>query len=136
MASRSVQPLPGPLRALAATVVLAFVAALPGAARADCPGAGATCPYYASAAVGQRAEGVLRFPQAVAIGPDGSVYVADQGSHMVQVFGPAGAFRREVGMAGSKPGQLGAVGAIAVAGDGSLLVADGSNRIDRFDGNG
>src|SRR5918911_364338 len=29
-------------------------------------------------------------------------------------------------------GALGAVGALAVAGDGSLLVADGSNRIDRF----
>jgi sugar lactone lactonase YvrE len=136
MASRSVQPLPRPRRALAATVVLAFVAALPGAARADCPGGGATCPYYVSSAVGQRAEGILRFPQAVAIGPDGSVYVADQGSHVVQVFGPDGAFRREVGIAGSKPGQLGAVGAIAVAGDGSLFVADGSNRIDRFDGNG
>jgi tripartite motif-containing protein 71 len=136
MASRSVQPLPRPLRALVAAVGLALVAALPAAARADCPGGGATCPYVTSSAVGQRAEGVLRFPQALAIGPDGSIYVADQGSHVVQVFGPDGAFRREVGLAGSKPGQLSAVGAIAVAGDGSLLVADGSNRIDRFDGGG
>jgi sugar lactone lactonase YvrE len=136
MAFRPVQPLPRPLRALAAVLALAVVAALPAAARADCPGGGASCPYTAATQVGQRAEGVLRFPQALAIGPDGSVYVADQGSHVVQVFGPDGAFRREVGIAGSKPGQLGAVGAIAVAGDGSLLVADGSNRIDRFDANG
>ena len=50
----------------------------------------------------------MRFPQALAIGPDGSVYVADQGSHVVQVFGPDGVFRREVGIAGSKPGQLSA----------------------------
>ena len=136
MAFRSVRPLPRPLRALAAALVLACLAALPGAARADCPGASGACPYYAASAVGQRAEGVLRFPQALAIGPDGSVYVADQGSHVVQVFGPDGVFRREVGIAGTRPGQLGAVGAIAVAGDGSLLVADGSNRIDRFDASG
>ena len=78
----------------------------------------------------------MRFPQALAIGPDGSVYVADQGSHVVQVFGPDGVFRREFGIAGTKPGQLSGVGAIAVAGDGSVLVADGANRIDRFDANG
>jgi tripartite motif-containing protein 71 len=110
--------------------------ALPSAAGAECPGVTGTCPYVAATQVGQRAEGVVRFPQAVANGPDGSVYVADQGSHVVQVFGPDGVFRREVGIAGSRPGQLGAVGAIAVAGDNSLLVADGSNRIDRFDAAG
>jgi tripartite motif-containing protein 71 len=136
MASRSVQSPPRPLRALAAALVLVVAAALPAAARADCPGAGGTYPYVAASQVGQRAEGVLRFPQALAIGPDGSVYVADQGSHVVQVFGPDGVFRREVGIAGSKPGQFGAIGAIAVAGDGSLVVADGSNRIDRFDASG
>ena len=136
MAFRPVQPLPRPLRALAAALALAVVAALPAAARADCPGGGATCPYTAASQVGQRAEGVMRFPQALAIGPDGSVFVADQGSHVVQVFGPDGVFRREFGIAGSKPGQLSGVGAIAVAGDGSVLVADGANRIDRFDANG
>ena len=47
--------------------------------------------------IGQRAGGVLRFPQASAVGPDGSVYVADQYSHAIQVFGPDGAFRRELG---------------------------------------
>jgi tripartite motif-containing protein 71 len=122
------------LRALVAIVVLAALA--PAAASADCPGATPACPYTAVAQIGQRAEGVMRFPQAVAIGPDGAVYVADQASHVVQVFGPDGVFRREVGIAGSGPGQLGAVGAIAVAGDNTLLVADGSNRIDRFDANG
>src|SRR6188472_973216 len=122
------------LRALAATVVLA--ALCPAAASADCPGATPACPYTAVAQIGQRGEGVMRFPQAVAIGPDGSVYVGDQASHVVQVFGPDGVFRREVGIAGSAPGQLGAVGAIAVASDNTLLVADGSNRIDRYDANG
>jgi tripartite motif-containing protein 71 len=136
MAKRPVQPLPRPLRALATALAVAVVVALPAAARADCPGGANTCPYTTATQIGQRAEGVMRFPQALAIGPDGSVFVADQGSNVVQVFGPDGVFRREVGIAGSKPGQLGPVGAIAVAGDGSLLVADGSNRIDRFDAGG
>jgi tripartite motif-containing protein 71 len=123
--------LPVQLCVLAASVAIAALS--PAVARADCTPA---CPYTAAGQVGQRAEGVMRFPQAVAIGPDGSVYVADQASHVVQVFGPDGVFRREVGIAGSQPGQLGAVGAIAVAPDNTLLVADGSNRIDRFDANG
>ena len=136
MVFRPVQPLPRPLRALAAAFALALLGVLPAAARADCPGGGVTCPYVAATQIGQRAEGVMRFPQALAIGPDGSVYVADQGSHVVQVFGPDGGFRREFGIAGTKPGQLSGVGALAVAGDGSVLVADGANRIDRFDANG
>jgi tripartite motif-containing protein 71 len=118
--------------ALAAAATLA----LPAAAGADCPGATPTCPYVAAGQIGQRAEGVMRFPQAVAIGPDGSVYVADQNSHVVQVFGPDGVFSREVGIAGTRPGQFSAVGAIAVAPDNTLLVADGANRIDRFDAAG
>jgi sugar lactone lactonase YvrE len=109
---------------------------LPGRRARRLPGGGATCPYVAVTQIGQRAEGVMRFPQALAIGPDGSVFVADQGSHVVQVFGPDGVFLREFGIAGSKPGSSAASGAIAVAGDGSVLVADGANRIDRFDANG
>src|SRR6185295_5676095 len=112
----------------------AGLAALAGAppARADCPGANPVCAYAAAAQVGHRGEGVLRFPQAVAVGPDGMVYVADQGSHVVQVFNPAGQFVREVGISGTGPGQLTSAGAVAVAADGSLFVADGTNRIDRF----
>ena len=82
--------------------------------------------------LGQRAEGVMRFPQASAVGPDGSVYVADQYTHAIQVFGPDGSFRRELGAAGSGPGGLSSVGAVAVARDGSVYVADGADRIDRF----
>ena len=79
---------------------------------------------------------MLRFPQTVAIGPDGNVYVGDQSSSVVQVFDPLGTFLREVGRAGVRPGELGSVGAIAVAGDNTLFVAEGTNRIDRFDAAG
>ena len=114
-------------------MVVAGLAAPPAAAAADCPGGSDPCPYVGVAQIGQRAEGVVRFPQAVAIGPDGSVYVGDQGSHVVQVFSPTGQFLREVGIAGTRPGELSAIGSVAVAPDGTLLVADGgSNRIVRF----
>src|SRR3954451_15289056 len=113
---------------LAALLVLAF----PAAAAADpCPGAD-PCPYSAAAVIGNRTGGVLRFPQASAAGPDGSVYVADQYSHAIQVFGPDGSFVRELGTAGCGPGGLSSVGAVAVGEDSSVYVADGSDRVDRF----
>jgi DNA-binding beta-propeller fold protein YncE len=127
----------GPRLAVAAAVAFglasaAVLAAGAAPARAvDCPGA-SPCPYTAVTQIGRRGEGVLRFPQAVAVGPDGAVYVADQGSHVVQVFAPDGTFLREVGVSGTGPGQFTSVGAIAVAADNTLFVADGTNRIDRF----
>jgi sugar lactone lactonase YvrE len=117
---------------------LALLAGLPAtaAAQAPCPGAADPCPYVEQGQVGQRTGGVLRFPQAVAIGPDGSVYVGDQHSRVVSVFGPDGSFLREIGVPGTRPGELGAVGALATAPDGTLFVAKGSNAIDRFDPTG
>jgi len=128
-----------PILALAAATAacasaLAWTA--PTAVALDCPGAQPGCPYVAVSQVGQRGGGVLRFPQTVAIGPDANVYVGDQSSSVVQVFDPLGSFLREVGRAGRRPGELGAVGAIAVAADNTLFVAEGTNRIDRFDAAG
>ena len=76
--------------------------------------------------IGQRAGGVLRFPQASAVGPDGTVYVADQYTHAIQVFTPDGRFLRELGSG------LTSVGAVAVGPDGVVYVADGSDRVDRY----
>ncbi|MDX6723247.1 MAG: tripartite motif-containing protein 71, partial [Solirubrobacteraceae bacterium] len=116
---RNAMPLRRPaLSSLAITLAAAALPVLwPGTASA-CPGATAACPYTALSQVGQRGGGVLRFPQAIALGPDGTVYVGDQGSHTVLVFGPDGAFPREVGSAGTLPGERSAVGALAIAGDG------------------
>jgi tripartite motif-containing protein 71 len=130
------RPLARILAPLSLTVALAAAAAP--AARADCPGASdASCPYTAAAQNGQRGGGVLRFPQAVAVGPDGAVYVTDQGSHLIQQFSPEGTWLRDIGSAGTRPGELSAVGAVAVTADNEVVVADGSsNRIVRFEATG
>jgi tripartite motif-containing protein 71 len=123
--------------ALAGLPIAVVLSLAPAPAWADCPGGTPLCPYAAASQIGQRGGGVLRFPQAVAVAPDGSVYVGDQGSHLVQVFGPNGAFRGEIGTAGTRPGELSAVGSVAVAGDGSVLAADGgSNRVVRYGAGG
>ena len=126
------------LQGLATCALTLAALAAPASAQAQsaCPGAAPACLYTSSSQTGQRGGGVLRFPQTVAIGPDGSVYVGDQSSSVVQVFGPDGAFRREVGVAGTRPGEMTSVGAIAVTPDNILLVAVGTNRIDRFDADG
>ncbi|MEA2156337.1 MAG: tripartite motif-containing protein 71 [Solirubrobacteraceae bacterium] len=135
--TRTPRTRPRTRRLLIAAILAALCpAVLPAGAAADCPGASGACPYVAAGQIGQRAEGVLRFPQTVAIGPDGSVYVGDQSSNVVQVFNPDGSFQREVGVAGTRAGELGPVGAVAVAGDNTLLVADGRDRINRFDATG
>jgi tripartite motif-containing protein 71 len=115
---------------LALAAVALAATAVPAAA--DCPGAAPACAYSAASQIGQRGEGVLRFPQAVSVGPDGSVFVADQSSHVVQVFAPDGRFLREFGIAGTGAGTMTSVGAVAVAPDGSAYVAEGTNRIDRY----
>jgi tripartite motif-containing protein 71 len=120
------------IAAVVATLLAVLAGAPPALAQVPCPGATPSCPWVGASQIGQSAGGVMRFPQAIAIGPDGNVYVGDQGSHVVQVFTPQGQFVRTVGAAGQRPGELSAVGALAVADDGSLLVADGRNRIDRF----
>lgn len=124
---------------LALALTLALLAALCAGAtvtRAQgtppCPGVSGPCPYTAAGQVGDRANGTLRFPQAIAIGTDGNVYVGDQGTHTVQVFQRDGTFLRTIGEPGTRAGELTAVGALAAAPDGSILVADGRNKIERF----
>ncbi|HEY6758997.1 MAG TPA: NHL repeat-containing protein [Baekduia sp.] len=125
------------LPSLIAAGALLAAATAPTTASADCPGSssGSSCPYTTATQTGSRGGGVLRFPQAVAVGPDGNVYVTDQGSHLIQKFTPAGQWLADIGSAGTRPGELSAIGAIAVTGDNQVVVADGStNRIVRFSG--
>jgi len=99
---------------------------------AGCPGASA-CPYAGIQLIGQRAEGVLRFPEAVALGPQGDVYVADQLSYAVQKFSPEGTLEAQWGSFGGGHSQFGPIGGIAVDASGAVYVVDSShNRIEKF----
>jgi predicted membrane-bound mannosyltransferase/DNA-binding beta-propeller fold protein YncE len=92
--------------------------------------------------------GQFNFPRAVAVGPDGSVYVADSGNHRVQVFGPDGRFVRQwgtlcklfdgsQGCQGDGRGQFNEPWGIAVGKDGSVYVSDTWNhRMQKFDSQG
>src|SRR5213080_1195928 len=137
---RLVQPLSCRARAAAAVLLAqAFATAAIASASADaCPGAGAgSCPYVAAHIIGQRAEGVLRFPEAVALGTQGDVYVADQLSYAVQRFSPTGTFETEWGSYGGGHGQFGPIGGLATDASGNVYVVDSShNRIEKFDANG
>jgi tripartite motif-containing protein 71 len=143
--TRAPLSLRAPLAVARRTVVLATLAlctaAAIGAARAQaeaCAGVGAEpCPYASASIVGQRAEGVLRFPEAVAVDTQGNVYVADQLSYVVQKFTAAGVFETEWGSFGGGHGQFGPIGGLATDAAGNVYVVDSShNRIEKFDPNG
>src|SRR5204863_1417797 len=129
-------------RTLLGALVLAcaglLLAGTPAAGAGPCPGSGSRpCPYAGVKIIGQRAEGVLRFPEAVALGPQGDVYVADQLSYVIQRFSAGGAFETEWGSYGGGHGQFGPIGGLAVDGAGNVYVVDSSHdRIQKFDANG
>jgi tripartite motif-containing protein 71 len=127
---------------IATTLAALLVVAVAPVVRADsakaveaCPGAGTgrPCPYSSAQIIGQRAEGVLRFPEAVAIGPQGDVYVADQLGYVVQRFSPTGVFETEWGSYGGGHGQFGPIGGLATDAAGDVYVVDSSHaRIQKF----
>lgn len=150
LVSRRGRPYRNPIRiglGLAALTVSAALAACGSSSpriswklAAACPGAvgpgGAVarrCPYTSVSSVGRRGEGVLRCPEALALAPDGDLYVGDQFSHVIQRFSPGGRFLGQWGSYGSGRGQFGAVDGLAVAPDGDVYVLDSTgDRVERF----
>src|SRR5438105_4065552 len=74
---------------------------------------------------------------AVGVGPQGDVFVADQLSYVVQKFSPEGVFETEWGSYGGGHGQFGPIGGLAADAAGNVYVVDSShNRIEKFDSSG
>ena len=81
------------------------------------------------------AEGELDLPWGVAVGPDGTVYVADWRNDRVQKFTPYGRFLAAFG--DTREGRLSRPSGVAVDGRGRVYVADwGNERVRLFDADG
>ncbi len=77
-------------------------------------------------------------PAAVALGPDGDIYIADgYGNSMVHRFSPSGQWKTSWGGPGAGPGQFSTPHSIKVCADGRVVVCDReNNRLQFFDGSG
>jgi len=83
-------------------------------------------------------EGQFAAPRAVAVSPQGQVFVADSGNHRIQVFDANGEFLKAWGgVEGPGPGQLTEPWGIAIGDDRRVYVSDTWNhRVQIFDEDG
>jgi DNA-binding beta-propeller fold protein YncE len=82
-------------------------------------------------------EGELFHPTNLALGPDGSVYVADTGNFRVQKFDSRGKLLQRIGSLGQRLGQLGPPTVCAGPPEGRLYVVDAASEIVQiFDAEG
>lgn len=79
------------------------------------------------------ADGEFNRIRALALGPDGLLYVADSCNHRVQVFERDGKFVRAIGTEGSGPGELKYPYDLAFGPKGDLYVIErGNHRVQKF----
>ena len=79
------------------------------------------------------APGQFIWVTAIAFGPDGNLYLADENTHRISTFTAEGEFLGHWGEFGSGCGQMNRPSGMAFAPDGTLVIADSLNhRIQRF----
>lgn len=94
---------------------------------------------FGDAAQGSAPEGTFNEPWGIALGPDGSVYVADTWNHRIQKFTADGQFLKTWGKFGlaNQSDEMWGPRAIVVDREGRIFVADtGNKRIAVFDSDG
>lgn len=109
------------------------------------PYQGKTLQLNATMVIGSAGQDAGQFnaPRAMAIGPDGSIYVADSRNHRIQHFSAQGQFINQWGSFGdlnagtANDGTFNEPWGVAVGPDGSVYVSDTWNhRVQKFDANG
>ncbi|MBL0209441.1 MAG: SMP-30/gluconolactonase/LRE family protein [Holophagaceae bacterium] len=95
-------------------------------------------PVRAGSTDGDLSQALFSMPQGLAVGADGSVYVADTGNHTIRKISPEGQVTTLAGQAGVPGGTDGETGgtfngpqALAVDGEGNVYVADTGNHAIR-----
>jgi DNA-binding beta-propeller fold protein YncE len=122
-------------RRVGVTVLGGCLAALVGAAGARAAGPMPTVPQFLVAAAD--AVGMVREATAVALAPDGTLYLVDRLADRVQHVDREGTVLDLWGDHGLAPGQFLGPEDIAVGADGDVFVVDaGNHRVQRFDGRG
>ena len=84
----------------------------------------ATLDHLSTTGRSGKGEDGFHYPTDVAVGPDGTIYVADTLNFRIQVIDPEGAFIDSFGAAGDAPGYFSRPKAVAVDSDGNIYAVD------------
>lgn len=95
------------------------------------------CEYLFSFGGGDAGEARMQRPQALLIGPDNTIWVADSCNHRICQFDSNGGFLGTFGRPGHDAGELWFPYNLDFLSDGTLVVCEyGNNRVQRFDTSG
>tara|TARA_B100001167_G_C16764693_1_gene303467 strand:+ start:463 stop:1470 length:1008 start_codon:yes stop_codon:yes gene_type:complete len=78
-------------------------------------------------------DGNLIWPSAIALDPDGNVYIADEYLNRISVYTKDGDFIRKWGKAGTENGEIDKPAGLVIDGKGTLYLTDsGNHRVQKF----